>query len=213
MSHVLVYSCNAFDRTHVCCSVCCSVRCSVCCSVCCCVQYVRDVLVSCNSFDVHTEWCARVLVYTNTNTDWCTRLHTQSDGHTEWYTSLCVYITLCVHTVCTHITVCVHHSVCLVLQLVYAQTNYSTRCDVVYTQSDVHHSVMYTKVYTQPSYSTRQRRRIHDSSQSTHGGDYTSIDWFWLPIFRTNLVRGPWNKEMKFENKGAVLVQIAPLFI
>ena len=32
-------------------------------------------------------------------------------------------------------------------------------------------------------------------------------------IFRTNLVRGPWNKEMKCQNKGAVLVQIAPLFI
>jgi len=39
------------------------------------------------------------------------------------------------------------------------------------------------------------------------------IDWFWLLIFRTNLVRGPWNKEMTFQNKGAVLVQIAPLFI
>jgi len=39
------------------------------------------------------------------------------------------------------------------------------------------------------------------------------IDWFWLLIFRTNLVRGPWNKKMKFQNKGAVLVQIAPLFI
>jgi len=39
------------------------------------------------------------------------------------------------------------------------------------------------------------------------------IDWFWLPIFRTNLVRGPWNTEMKFQNKGAVLVQIAPLLI
>jgi len=35
----------------------------------------------------------------------------------------------------------------------------------------------------------------------------------WLPIFRANLVRGPWNKEIKFQNKGAVLVQIAPLFI
>jgi len=32
-------------------------------------------------------------------------------------------------------------------------------------------------------------------------------------VFRINLVRGPWNKEMKFQNKGAVLVQIAPLFI
>jgi len=39
------------------------------------------------------------------------------------------------------------------------------------------------------------------------------IDWLWLLIFRTNLVRGPWNKVMKFQNKGAVLVQIAPLFI
>ena len=39
------------------------------------------------------------------------------------------------------------------------------------------------------------------------------LDWFWLQIFHNNLVRGPWNKEMKFQNKGAVLVQIAPLFI
>jgi len=31
-----------------------------------------------------------------------------------------------------------------------------------------------------------------------------TIDWFWLPIFRTNLVRGFWNKEMKIQNKGAV---------
>ena len=38
-----------------------------------------------------------------------------------------------------------------------------------------------------------------------------SIDWFWLPIFRTNFVRGLSNKEMTFENKGAVLVQIAPI--
>ena len=45
------------------------------------------------------------------------------------------------------------------------------------------------------------------------GRYYYAIDWCWLPIFRTNLVRGPWNKEMKFQNKGAVLVQIAPLFI
>ena len=40
-----------------------------------------------------------------------------------------------------------------------------------------------------------------------------SIDWFWLPIFRTNLVCGPWNKELKSQNKGTVVVQIAPLFI
>ena len=39
------------------------------------------------------------------------------------------------------------------------------------------------------------------------------IDWFWLPIFRTNLVRGLSNKVMKFQKKGAVLVQIAPLLI
>ena len=38
-----------------------------------------------------------------------------------------------------------------------------------------------------------------------------TIDWFWLPIFRTNIVRGPWNTEIKFQNKGAV--QIAPWFI
>jgi len=41
---------------------------------------------------------------------------------------------------------------------------------------------------------------------------YTSaIDWFWLLILTTNLVRGLSNKEIKFQNKGAVLVQIAPL--
>jgi len=39
------------------------------------------------------------------------------------------------------------------------------------------------------------------------------LDWFWLPIFLTNLVRGFWNKEMEIQNKGAILVQIAPLFI
>jgi hypothetical protein len=39
------------------------------------------------------------------------------------------------------------------------------------------------------------------------------IDWFWLLIFRNNLVRGLWNKKMKLQDKGAVLVQIAPLFI
>jgi len=46
-----------------------------------------------------------------------------------------------------------------------------------------------------------------------NSSQFISIDWFWPLIFRTNLVRGPWNKEMKFQNKGAVLVQIAPLFI
>ena len=39
------------------------------------------------------------------------------------------------------------------------------------------------------------------------------INWFWLPIFPTNLVRGLSNKAMKFQNKGAVPVQIAPLLI
>jgi len=39
------------------------------------------------------------------------------------------------------------------------------------------------------------------------------IYWFWLPIFHTNHVRGLSNKERKFQNKGAVLVQIAPLWI
>ena len=34
-----------------------------------------------------------------------------------------------------------------------------------------------------------------------------------VPIFRTNLVRGFCNKEMEIQNKGAVLVPIAPLFI
>ena len=38
-----------------------------------------------------------------------------------------------------------------------------------------------------------------------------SIPWFWLPIFPTNLLRS--KKVMKFQNKGAVLVQIAPLLI
>jgi len=37
--------------------------------------------------------------------------------------------------------------------------------------------------------------------------------WFWLPIFPTKLVRGLSNKQMKFHNKGAVSVQIAPLLI
>jgi len=40
-----------------------------------------------------------------------------------------------------------------------------------------------------------------------------SIDWLWLPIFPINLVRGLWNKEMEFQNKGEVPVQIAPLLI
>jgi len=34
-----------------------------------------------------------------------------------------------------------------------------------------------------------------------------------VQIFRTNLVRGFWNKEMEIQNKRAVLVQIAPLCI
>jgi len=34
-----------------------------------------------------------------------------------------------------------------------------------------------------------------------------------VQIFRTNLVRGFWNKEMEIQNKRAVLVQIAPLNI
>ena len=40
-----------------------------------------------------------------------------------------------------------------------------------------------------------------------------SIDWFWLPIFRTNCVRGLSNKEMKSESKWAVLLQIAHVLI
>jgi len=39
------------------------------------------------------------------------------------------------------------------------------------------------------------------------------MDWFWLPIFRTNLVCGLSKKEKKIQNKGAVPVQIAPLLI
>jgi len=36
-----------------------------------------------------------------------------------------------------------------------------------------------------------------------------SIDWYWLPIFRTNLVRGLSNKEMKFQIQGAVPLWIS----
>ena len=39
------------------------------------------------------------------------------------------------------------------------------------------------------------------------------IEWFWLPIFRTNLVRCLSNKEMKFQKKWAIPIQIAPLLI
>jgi len=38
------------------------------------------------------------------------------------------------------------------------------------------------------------------------------IDWFRLPVFRIDLVRGPSNKQITFQNKGAVPVQIAPLW-
>jgi len=40
-----------------------------------------------------------------------------------------------------------------------------------------------------------------------------AIGWFWLAISRTKTVRGRSNKEMKFQNKGAGLVQIAPFWI
>jgi len=46
---------------------------------------------------------------------------------------------------------------------------------------------------------------------TTEKETYKTIDWFWLPIFPTDLVRGLSNKEMKFQNKGAVPVQITPL--
>ena len=39
------------------------------------------------------------------------------------------------------------------------------------------------------------------------------INWFWLPIFRTNFVRGLSNKVLKFRNKGKDLVQIALVLI
>ena len=39
------------------------------------------------------------------------------------------------------------------------------------------------------------------------------IDWFWLLIFPTNLVRGFSNKEIKFQNNRAILVQIVLLLI
>ena len=42
---------------------------------------------------------------------------------------------------------------------------------------------------------------------------YQGIDWFWLAIFRNNLVRGLSSKEMKFQNKKAIPVQIDPLWI
>jgi len=42
---------------------------------------------------------------------------------------------------------------------------------------------------------------------------YTSIHWFWLTIIPTNFVRGLSNKEIKFQNKGTVSVQIAPLLL
>jgi len=35
-------------------------------------------------------------------------------------------------------------------------------------------------------------------------------EWFWLPFFRANLVRGLSNKEMKFQNKGAVPYKLLP---
>jgi len=62
------------------------------------------------------------------------------------------------------------------------------------------------------------RVRVRDSESCTFVSNdcvrvCLRIDWIWLPIFRTNFVRGPCNKEMKFQNKGALLVQIAPLFI
>jgi len=41
----------------------------------------------------------------------------------------------------------------------------------------------------------------------------TRIDWFWLLIFPTYLVRGFSNKEVKFQNNRAILVQIALLLI
>jgi len=39
------------------------------------------------------------------------------------------------------------------------------------------------------------------------------IDWFWLPIVRTNLVGGLSSKGMKFQNKRAVPIQFAHLLI
>ena len=46
---------------------------------------------------------------------------------------------------------------------------------------------------------------------SRNSYDFFAIDTFGLPIFPTNLVRGLSNKEIKFQNKKAVPVQIAPL--
>ena len=56
---------------------------------------------------------------------------------------------------------------------------------------------------------------LHDSLMCdvTHFCVTRPIDWFGLPVFRTNLVRGLSNKKMNFQNKGAVPVQIALLFI
>jgi len=50
-------------------------------------------------------------------------------------------------------------------------------------------------------------------SEITHSYAAWPIDWFWLRIFRTKFVRGLSNKEMQFQNKGAVPVQITPLWI
>ena len=54
---------------------------------------------------------------------------------------------------------------------------------------------------------------LNTKNKCINGDKCVRIDWFWLPIFRTNLFRGPWSKEMKFQNKGAVLVQIALLIV
>jgi len=55
-----------------------------------------------------------------------------------------------------------------------------------------------------------QMSHVADTNESVA---HIWIDWFWLPICRTNRVRGLSNKEMKFQNRGAVPVQIAPLWI
>jgi len=52
---------------------------------------------------------------------------------------------------------------------------------------------------------------VMSHTQSSPITDMPKMDWFWLLIFPTNVVRGLLNKEIKFQNKGAVLVQIAPL--
>jgi len=73
---------------------------------------------------------------------------------------------------------------------------------------------MYTEEYI-PVHVTHNKR-THEYTyiyENISNVLYVATDRLWLPIFRIYLVRGLWNKEMKFQIKGAVLVQIAPLWM